>query len=193
MPSNSAPPCWTGSARQAAQSQRAALHMPARSMQDELRRKLREVEGVQSALDNEQRLTSELRKTAGEERQRYMQEAQARGAGLQGWRPHLLGFGVVQACALHSRCTLPLCWRNSTHRASSQLCAPQFPSALLPRPTSCHRSYATRWRQPSGRRPACSRGWTVSRRRCRRRGRSWTGSRCGRGVRGVEERSADLF
>ena len=97
-------------------------------MQDELRRKLREVEGVQSALDNEQRLTSELRKTAGEERQRYMQEAQARGAGLQGWRRHLLGFGVVQACALHSRCTLPLCWRNSTHRLPQANSAhPNFP------------------------------------------------------------------
>ncbi|KAI7841997.1 hypothetical protein COHA_004340 [Chlorella ohadii] len=49
----------------------------ARKAQEELRRKLRELEGAQSALDNEQRLTSELRKSAGEERQRYMQEAQA--------------------------------------------------------------------------------------------------------------------
>ncbi len=54
-----------------------ALRIFTAATQEELRRKLRELEGAQSALDNEQRLTSELRKSAGEERQRYMQEAQA--------------------------------------------------------------------------------------------------------------------
>lgn len=75
---------------------------------------------MQSALDNEQRLTSELRKAAGDERQRYMQEAQARWAAVggrprgSGRRAELPGAAITinMPCLAHVCMQVVLaCWR----------------------------------------------------------------------------------